>query len=158
MVVHRIVAAAAGAASLVVLAGRGTVLAQRRLGSGSINGSGASEPVQAETGSGDITVTDVEGAVSTRTGSGSVTGRGLGGGEIKVETGSGDISLELDTAAAVSAHASSGAVDPSVPAGRYRVRSTSGSGPEDVSVTDDPTASLLLDVRTGSGDITISQR
>jgi hypothetical protein len=129
-----------------------------KIGSGRITVSGATGTVRAETGSGDISISDAKQAVSAHTGSGDVTGRGLGGGEVRVETGSGDIQLSLDTAGAVKADASSGSVELAVPAGRYRVRAAAESGEKQVAVTDDPTAPLLLDVQTGSGDIKISQR
>jgi DUF4097 and DUF4098 domain-containing protein YvlB len=92
-----------------------------------------------------------------RTGSGSVVGRGLGAGDVTAQTGSGDITLALTTARSVRAHAGSGSVVLSVPAGRYRVESRTDSGSEDIEVTDDPSSAIVLDVQTGSGDISLTQ-
>ncbi|NBE84615.1 DUF4097 family beta strand repeat-containing protein [Micromonospora rubida] len=128
-----------------------------RLGSGNIHVGGATGPVRAETGSGDVEVDDVPGPATLRAGSGSITGRGLRG-QVDAETGSGDVDLELSAPASARAHADSGNVDLIVPAGRYRVRSSVGSGDADLGVSDDPTALLLIDVATGSGNVTVSAR
>lgn len=127
-----------------------------RAGSGDIAISMAKGAVTAETGSGDITVADVTGAVAVRAGSGNVTGRGLGAG-VTADTGSGEIILALGAPGSVRASAGSGSVALSVPAGRYHVQADAESGSRNVSVTDDPGAPLLLDLHTGSGDITVAQ-
>jgi DUF4097 and DUF4098 domain-containing protein YvlB len=127
-----------------------------KLGSGDIEVSDAAGAVTAETGSGDISVTNATGAVTMRTGSGNATGRGLGG-KVDTETGSGDISLVLQSAAPARAHAASGDVDLAVPGGSYRVQASTGSGNKQITVPEDPSATLLLDVGTGSGDLTIRQ-
>jgi hypothetical protein len=126
------------------------------VGSGSILVTGATGTVRAQTGSGDVTVTDAAGAVSMRTGSGTVVGRGLGG-DVTAQTGSGDITLALSTPHSVWAQASSGSVDLSVPAGSYRVKSDTGSGDRDIGVSDDPSSPIVLELRTGSGDISVAQ-
>ncbi|MCX4470628.1 DUF4097 domain-containing protein [Micromonospora sp. NBC_01655] len=128
-----------------------------RLGSGNVDVSGATGAVRAETGSGDVEVTDVSGPATLRAGSGNITGRGLGG-QVDAETGSGNVDVELSVPASARAHAASGDVDLVVPAGRYRVRSNVGSGDADLGITDDPTASLLVDVSVGSGNVTVSAR
>ncbi|PZF84080.1 DUF4097 family beta strand repeat-containing protein [Micromonospora deserti] len=128
-----------------------------RLGSGNIRVAGAGGPVRAETGSGNIEVNDVAAAVTLRASSGDITARRLGG-EVDAEANSGNVTLELAKAASARAHASSGDVNLIVPAGPYRVRSSAGSGDVHVAVTDDPSAQLVLDVGTGSGDIRVAQR
>ncbi|MEH1011871.1 DUF4097 family beta strand repeat-containing protein [Micromonospora sp. CPCC 206060] len=128
------------------------------VGSGDIRVRGTSATVRAETGSGEIEVTDATGAVRLRTGSGSVSGRGLSGGEIDAETGSGDVTLTLDAPGSVRAHAGSGSVEVTVPAGAYQVRTRTGSGDATVSIPDDPTAKLVLDVSADSGDVTVRPR
>jgi hypothetical protein len=129
-----------------------------KVGSGDIRVADASGKVRAETGSGDISLNRVPGEVSARAGSGSIDGQGLGAGKVQAETGSGAITLSLVAAASVQAHASSGAVDLLVPMGDYQVRATANSGSVDVTVPNNPTATATLDVRTGSGDITIGRR
>ncbi|SCG60517.1 DUF4097 family beta strand repeat-containing protein [Micromonospora inositola] len=128
-----------------------------KLGSGDIRVTGSTGPVRAETGSGNIEVVDVAGRVDLHASSGDISARRLGD-QVDAETSSGNVTVELDRPASARAHASSGDVALTVPAGRYRVRSSTGSGDAAVGVTDDPTASLVIDVSTGSGNVTISQR
>lgn len=128
-----------------------------RLGSGDVRLRGATGAVRVETGSGDIDVDDVRGPVVARAGSGDVVCRRLGG-QVDAEAGSGDVTVELVVAASARAHADSGDVLVTVPDGRYRVRSRVGSGEAELGVTDDPTAALLIDVGTGSGDVTVTRR
>ncbi|TDC70685.1 hypothetical protein E1193_29660 [Micromonospora sp. KC606] len=126
------------------------------LGSGNIGVTSATGPVRVKTGSGNIDVTDVAGATRLRASSGDITGDRLGG-EVDAETGSGDVTLGLDRPASARAHTSSGDVTLVVPAGRYRVRSSAGSGDTALGVPDDPGAPLLLDLSTGSGNVTLGQ-
>ncbi|WBB66944.1 DUF4097 family beta strand repeat-containing protein [Micromonospora sp. WMMD812] len=133
----------------------GTV--QLRLGSGNVQLTGASGAVRVETGSGDIEVSEVAGPLNLRASSGNITARRLTG-QVDAEANSGDVEVELDQPVSARAHASSGNVNLVVPAGRYRVRSSTGSGDANLGVADDPTASLVLDVSAGSGDVSISQR
>ncbi|MGS2617601.1 DUF4097 family beta strand repeat-containing protein [Micromonospora sp. LZ34] len=128
-----------------------------QLGSGNIRVTGASGAVRAETGSGNIDVDDVAAPTTLRASSGDISARRLGG-EVDAETSSGNVTLELSTAASARAHASSGDVTLLVPAGPYRVRSSAGSGDVHVAVPDDPTARLVIDVGTGSGNIRVAQR
>ena len=128
-----------------------------RLGSGNIQVAGATGAVRAETGSGNIEVQDVAAPVDLHAASGDITALRLGG-QVAAETGSGNVTVELDRPASARVRASSGDVELVVPAGRYRVRSSTGSGDAQLGVTDDPGASLVLDVGTGSGNVTVSQR
>ncbi|MEW2382946.1 DUF4097 family beta strand repeat-containing protein [Micromonospora sp. NPDC047707] len=127
------------------------------VGSGDVRVANAGGPVRVETGSGDIEVVDVTAPVRLRASSGDITARRLGGG-VDVEANSGRVTVELATPASVRAHASSGDVELTVPAGSYRVRSEVGSGRAEVGVPNVPSATLVLDVATGSGDLTVSQR
>ncbi|WP_328343847.1 DUF4097 family beta strand repeat-containing protein [Micromonospora sp. NBC_00421] len=127
------------------------------LGSGNIRIADASGTVRAETGSGNIEVVNVAGPVDLRAASGDVTGTRLGG-DVSAETGSGNITLILDKPASTRAHAGSGDVELTVPAGRYRVKSNVDSGDAEIGVTNDPAAPLLLDLDAGSGNVTVAQR
>ncbi|MFY1595742.1 DUF4097 family beta strand repeat-containing protein [Micromonospora sp. WMMD737] len=144
-----------GSGNIRVTASSGPVRAET--GSGNIQVAGAGGPVRAQTGSGNVEVEEVAAAATLRTSSGDITGHRLGGG-VDAETGSGDITVDLTTPASARVHASSGSVDLVVPAGRYRVRSTTDGGDAELGVTDDPSATLVLDLSTGSGDITLTQR
>lgn len=139
----------------VELSGVGAV--EFKLGSGDISVSGARGDIRAETGSGNIDVVDAAGAVRLRASSGDITAQRLAAG-VDAETSSGNVTVELTQPASARVHASSGDVELTVPDGRYRVQGRSGSGDRDVGVIDDPAASLVLDVSTGSGNVTIIQR
>ncbi|MCW3816781.1 DUF4097 domain-containing protein [Micromonospora sp. DR5-3] len=128
-----------------------------KLGSGNVSVSGAHGDVRAETGSGNIDVVDAAGAVRLRATSGDITAQRLAAG-VDAETTSGNVTVELATPASARVHAGSGDVELAVPDGRYRVRGSTGSGDRDLGVTDDPAAALVLDVSTGSGNVTITRR
>ncbi|WP_446216419.1 DUF4097 family beta strand repeat-containing protein [Micromonospora sp. IBHARD004] len=128
-----------------------------KLGSGDIRVTGATGPVRAETGSGNIEVVDVAGRTDLRASSGDISARRLGD-QVDAEASSGNVTVELERPASARVHAGSGDVELTVPAGRYRVRSSTGSGDAELRVADDPTASLVLDVGTGSGNVTLTQR
>ncbi|MEW2380191.1 DUF4097 family beta strand repeat-containing protein [Micromonospora sp. NPDC047812] len=144
-----------GSGNIRVTASSGPVRAET--GSGNIQVAGAGGPVRAQTGSGNVEVDEVAAAVTLRTSSGDITGHRLDGG-VDAETGSGDITVDLTTPASARVHASSGNVELVVPAGRYRVRSSTDSGDAELGVTDDPSATLVLDLSTGSGNVTVTQR
>ncbi|MFF5218453.1 DUF4097 domain-containing protein [Micromonospora sp. NPDC000442] len=128
-----------------------------KVGSGDVRVAAATGAVRVETGSGDIEVHDVTASVVMRASSGDATGSRLGG-RVDAETKSGNITLELDKPASARAHASSGNVDLTVPEGAYQVRSKVGSGQIELGVAHDPSATSVLDLRTGSGDITVTSR
>ncbi|MEU5725990.1 DUF4097 family beta strand repeat-containing protein [Micromonospora sp. NPDC047738] len=128
-----------------------------KLGSGNVSVSGATGDVRAETGSGNIDVIDAAGAVRLRAASGDITAQRLAAG-VDAETSSGNVTVELAQPASARVHAASGDVELAVPDGRYRVRTSTGSGDRDLGVVDDPGAALLLDVSTGSGNVTITRR
>ncbi|MBY8875178.1 DUF4097 domain-containing protein [Micromonospora sp. PLK6-60] len=128
-----------------------------RLGSGDVQVRGAGGAVRVETGSGNIEVTDVAGPVRLRASSGNITGSRLAG-AVDAEASSGNVTLDVTASVPTRAHAASGDVQVVVPAGRYRVRSSTGSGDADLGIADDPGASVLLDVSAGSGNVTLTAR
>ncbi|MEU4680701.1 DUF4097 family beta strand repeat-containing protein [Micromonospora sp. NPDC023737] len=125
--------------------------------SGDVHLTGTTGPVRLEASSGDIEVSEASGPLTLRVSSGDISARRLQG-EVDAEARSGNVTLELEKAASVRAHASSGEVNLVVPPGPYQVRASASSGDENVTVTDDPTAKLVLDVSTRSGDVNLSQR
>ncbi|WP_232511332.1 DUF4097 family beta strand repeat-containing protein [Micromonospora sediminimaris] len=128
-----------------------------KVGSGNVRVAAATDTVRVETGSGDIEVYDIAKPVVLRASSGNVTGSRLGG-EVDAETKSGDVTLDLDKPVSARAHASSGNVALTVPGGAYQIRPRADSGEIDLGVPDDPSAASVLDLRTGSGDITVTSR
>jgi hypothetical protein len=127
-----------------------------KAGSGGITVNDSSGDVTVDTGSGDIRVRSVAGALNASAGSGSIEATDISGGTARVKTGSGDVTLALDRPADVRGEVGSGDLTVTVPAGRYQVQTSTGSGEANVGVTQDPTADHLLDLDSGSGDITVS--
>jgi hypothetical protein len=124
-------------------------------GSGSISVTDSSGNVTVGTGSGDIQVRSVAGSLTASAGSGGIDAKEISGDSARVKTGSGDVTLALDRPADVRGEVGSGNLTVTVPAGRYRVQTDTGSGDANVGVTQDPSAEHLLDLDSGSGDITV---
>lgn len=139
----------------VDLSGVGAV--QLQVGSGTVRIAGAGGAVRVETGSGDIEVYDVAAPVTLHASSGDVTAVRIAG-QVDAEANSGHVTVELTRPGSVRAHASSGDVEVTVPAAAYQVRSETGSGHVELGVPHRQDAPLMLDVTTGSGDITVVQR
>ncbi|SBT45935.1 DUF4097 family beta strand repeat-containing protein [Micromonospora auratinigra] len=127
------------------------------LQSGDVRVVGASGPVRATTTSGNIQVSDVAGAVRLRATSGDIEARRVAAG-VDVEARSGNVTVELDKPASARLHATSGDVALTAPTGRYRIRAAATSGDSQVTIPSDPTAPLLLDVTTASGNVTVTPR
>lgn len=127
------------------------------LSSGDLTISGASGEVRAATTSGNIRLVEAAGPARLRAESGDIEARRLTS-AVDAEATSGNLTVELDQPAPARLHATSGNVDLAVPAGRYRVRADARSGDTDVQVTNDPGASLLLDVSATSGNVTVTGR
>ncbi|RKN42674.1 DUF4097 family beta strand repeat-containing protein [Micromonospora endolithica] len=127
------------------------------LGSGDLRITAPTGPVHAETGSGSVEVDDATEAVVLRVSSGDITARRARG-TVDAEAQSGRVTVHLATVTSARVHASSGDVELVVPAGAYQVRSTARSGEANLGVPHTPAAAAVLDVATGSGDITVSQR
>lgn len=125
------------------------------LTSGDIVINGATAGVKATSGSGDMTVTGGKGPVTLEARSGDVRAVDLTG-PVNARTDSGDIEVRLIAPASVTVQAGSGDVRVTVPSGAYRVRADTGSGDASVGIADDPSATNVLDVRTGSGDVTLT--
>ncbi|MCZ4122432.1 DUF4097 family beta strand repeat-containing protein [Streptomyces sp. H39-S7] len=125
-------------------------------GSGDVDVQGVAS-ANLKTGSGDIDVSGVAGALTTWAGSGDLTGTGLGGADVSATASSGEIRLTFVKAPQkVAIKASSGDVTVHVPGGPYATDVSTGSGDEHVSVPADPSATARIQVRTGSGDVTLS--
>jgi hypothetical protein len=107
-------------------------------------------------GTGDVTLTRISGPTMVDLGTGDVTGEALAS-PTSVSVGTGDVRLTLDVAAPTTVDGGTGDVSLVVPAGAYDLVLESGTG--DISfagVTDDPEAQVGLQVRVGTGDITVN--
>ncbi|MEU5237837.1 DUF4097 family beta strand repeat-containing protein [Streptomyces lydicus] len=110
--------------------------------------------VDVRTGSGAVELDAVTGPVDVRTSNGRITGRALSGSHIDAETTNGEIDLTPATPQSIRAKTSNGSVTVRVPEAHYRVSARTSSGDKDISVPDDPSGTLRLDLTTDNGDIT----
>jgi hypothetical protein len=108
--------------------------------------------VDVQTGSGDVKVRDLRCAMSVRTGSGDISAEGELTGDWTLHAGSGGISVRLPSEAGfdLDAHTSSGEIHTGLP---ITVQGSIGRGDLRGKVKG---GGMRLELRTGSGDITIS--
>ncbi len=161
--------------SYVVRVPRGTTVLART-GSGGLVAHGTGD-VRAQTGSGEIVLTAVDGSADVRSGSGDVVVEGLRGRSVVARTGSGDVVVSRaavdrvdgrtgsgqvvlglrEVPDEVRARTGSGDVQVLLPSGdeAYAVTVDTGSGDEVVDVAEDRTSSRVIDLETGSGDVTV---
>jgi hypothetical protein len=128
------------------------------VGSGNVVVDRASGAVSVKSGSGDLTANDLHGPVTLVAGSGNIEAHALtGGAAVRLQASSGDVRAELAAAGPVTARTGSGNVELMVPDGAYQVKTHTGSGDAElIGLENDPSAKNLLDVQTGSGDVTIT--
>lgn len=125
--------------------------------SGDVTVAGATGAVKLETRSGDIAVRDVHGVTKLTARSGNITGTNVGGAALAADVTSGDIDLRLSKPGPATVKSTSGDVSLLVPAGSYQVRASVSSGDKDVTVPNEPAATILLDVHATSGNVTIGR-
>lgn len=107
-------------------------------------------------GSSDVRLDALSGPLDVQLGSGDVDVDAYRGTAVRATTGSGDVELRtLRPPRRLLARTGSGDVEIVVPDVPYSVGVDTGSGDEDVQVTDDPTADRSIEVRTGSGDVSV---
>jgi hypothetical protein len=118
----------------------------------------ATGTVSAKATSGDITAVGLKGTSTLIAGSGNVEASEVSGGKpLRVEASSGNVRATLLQAAPVTAKAESGDVNLDVPAGSYRLQTSTSSGDEEIAgITNDPKGTNLIDARTSSGDLRIT--
>jgi hypothetical protein len=126
------------------------------LSSGDAKISNDTDSVKVRTDSGDITVTHVKGGATLQASSGDIKANDIGKGA-DLKASSGDITASLTAAASVTARASSGDIHLTVPVGAYHVEKKGGSGDLRLrdGVTNDSSSQYVLDLKAGSGDVTV---
>ena len=135
----------------------GVTAADVAVNSGDIAIKGTTGTVKAMATSGTITASDTRGPVTLQATSGDLHGENLAGGPVDVRVTSGDVDLSLAVATSVRAETTSGDIRVEVPAGKYQVHASAGSGDTHIDgVADDPSATNVLNVRAGSGDVTVT--
>ncbi|MQA17195.1 MAG: DUF4097 family beta strand repeat protein, partial [Pseudonocardiaceae bacterium] len=135
----------------------GTAAVDVEVGSGDVDVRDVPGTVAVDTGSGQVRLTNLAGTSTVHTSSGSIRGESLRG-PVSASASSGDIALELARQHDVRAETSSGDVELTVPAGRYRVDSNGDDDRGDIEVIDAPDARFALELYTSSGDITVARR
>jgi hypothetical protein len=127
-----------------------------KLTSGTITVTDPAGTVKLRATSGDQRVVNAKKAVEIDSTSGTIDVVDAAG-PLDLKVTSGDISAELAVANSVTARSTSGNVQVRVPAGDYRIVTGAGSGDANVDgLVSNPSAKNVLDVRTGSGDATVS--
>ena len=140
----------ASAAPVTVSGNKGELVVST--GSGDVKVSRGSGVARLSTGSGEIEVTTWgEGDVDAETGSGNVTASDLEAPRLRAMTGSGDVQLSRVRAPEVKVQTGSGNVTLELQSVVQLLDVETGSG--DVSIVAPPTTSARLDIETGSGDI-----
>lgn len=145
-----------GSGNVIVHEASGAVVT--KTGSGDIELADVKADLTATTGSGNVKLSRIGGTVVAGTSSGDVNATDLNGPQTTVRTGSGNVTLALGKPQGVFAESSSGDVKVTVPTGSYKVTAKTGSGDTAVHIPTDPAGTYLLDLHTGSGNITVDQR
>lgn len=112
--------------------------------------------VDVATQAGGITLDTVTGPARARTENGTITGRALRDGDVLAQTGNGDVELGLATPASVRAESQRGDITVVVPQATYRVTAHTDLGEMSLRVPNEPSADLVLDLRTEVGDVVVS--
>lgn len=126
------------------------------LTSGDLLINNATGPVQVKGTSGDIRVLGALSSVKIKATSGEIEALDAAG-PVNVDITSGDVHVSLVKPNSVTAHATSGDMTVSVPDGKYKLVTHAGSG--DVTtdgMENDATSKNVIDVRVGSGDVTVA--
>jgi DUF4097 and DUF4098 domain-containing protein YvlB len=129
-----------------------------QIGSGDVVIRGATGAIRVRTGSGNIDLVDLRGTADVRTSSGDIEGLELNSGTVTARTGSGNIRLDMMQPAEINATTGSGDLRLAMPSGDYRVQAETGSGRQEIRIAHTPTGRHLLNLRTGSGNITVNPR
>jgi DUF4097 and DUF4098 domain-containing protein YvlB len=122
--------------------------------SGSVDVRNVAGAVTVKASSGDITLDSIAKDVKVKASSGNITGSGLGG-KVDAESSSGQLKLTLTDIGDVRAVAHSGDIDVTVPKATYRVLGNSDSGNRTIGVTQDPSATHVLQLDSSSGDVDV---
>ena len=124
-------------------------------GSGDVTVDGATGTVRVRAGSGDVKLTGIAGPATVTVGSGDVTGHDLRGTRTSIEVSSGDITLNLPGTGDVTALTGSGDIHVNVPDRTCRVVANAGSGDLNLEVNGELGSAHVLELRSGSGDISV---
>jgi hypothetical protein len=124
--------------------------------SGSIRVSDAKADVTATTDSGSVTASDIGGSLTARSESGEVSATRLRGTRTSAKTADGDVTVSALTDQDIDASSASGSVTLTVPAGRYHLVTSTGSGRLTTNVPDAPNAAHTLRASAQDGNVSIT--
>ncbi len=127
-----------------------------KLTSGDVMVRNATAAVRIKGTSGDINVLDGKAGVTIETTSGDVRAMNVAG-PVTAAVTSGDVEVKTVAPGSVTAHTTSGDVNVIVPSGSYQVATETSSGDDRIiGIVNDPQSKYVIDVRTRSGDATVS--
>lgn len=122
--------------------------------SGDVTVRDVSGPVRLDVSSGDVQLSDIGDPVYIDASSGDVIGDGLRG-QVEVDASSGNIRLVVVVPQSVTADASSGDIELTVPDGPDRVEGETDSGDREIRVDQAGEAAHTLQLHASSGDVTV---
>lgn len=123
--------------------------------SGGVDVSDVGDTVVVRSESGQVRIADVRAAVTVQAESGGIEVRSIDG-AADLESQSGSVNVSLANPNNVRVQADSGSVTVAVPHADYKVRAVADSGNVHNSIGDQPSGAHQLDLRTDSGNITVS--
>jgi DUF4097 and DUF4098 domain-containing protein YvlB len=124
--------------------------------SGDILVQGATGDVRAVATSGDLNVTQVAGKTTLQSTSGDARALDVRG-PVDVRVTSGDVTVHSRAQNSITANATSGNVNVTVPRGGYRINIDANSGDEAMTdLVPDPASKFTLDLHAGSGDVMLT--
>lgn len=126
-----------------------------KVGSGNIRVDSATGAVTVKADSGNIELSDIAGVVRATVSSGNIEITDVRSETISLESGSGNIEASLPGAANLTARTDSGEITVRVPDNCCRIAANADSGDERITVAQNPSSRYLLDLATGSGNITV---
>jgi hypothetical protein len=132
----------------------GVASAEVDASSGDVTVRDVSGPVRLDVSSGDVQLSGLGGPVDVDASSGDVIGDGLRG-QVKVDASSGYIRLVMVVPQSVTADASSGDIELTVPDVPYRIEGESDSGDREIRVDQGGEAAHTLQLNASSGDVTV---
>lgn len=132
----------------------GVAAAEVNASSGDVTVRQVAGPVRIVASSGDVQLGDLSGPVDVEVSSGELTGDGLRG-PVDAHASSGNITLVMAVPQSVTAEASSGDIELTVPDGPYRVEGDSNSGDRTINVDQVRDARHTLRLDASSGDVTV---
>jgi hypothetical protein len=123
--------------------------------SGNIRVDAATGTVTVKADSGNLDLRDIAGVVRATVSSGNIEVADVRSETISLESDSGNIDASLPGTANLTARADSGEITVRVPDNCCRITANADSGEENLSVAQNPSSRYLLDLSTGSGNITV---